>query len=343
MTPASPPALLRVGELARRVHMTVRALHHYDDIGLLRPRHRSAAGYRLYAQEDIARLQHIQALRSLGLGLAQIGRLLDEHPQDIAPLLRRHIQQLDQEIERQRQMRDGLYSLLDTTGTSSDWHGRLELIALCNRYLAPQDKQALPLLEADGRLRAPWRRRLRGLERLRLSGVPADHPHARRAARRWMIALEEETRRDPALFQQLRRMFKDEPALGRRTGLSPELDQYLLRAYAHHRLTLFQPYLSPEAFAYLSDHYPDALPLWPDLMADLLDAVQRGDAPAHPRTQALLDRWLALQQRYTLDAAAAKNLRLAQETEPGLQEGTWLPPAVLRLLKDALALRSLDV
>ena len=55
--------LLKVGELAKRSGLTVRALHHYDSIGLLHPSGRSESGYRLYSRDDVARLHGIQTLR----------------------------------------------------------------------------------------------------------------------------------------------------------------------------------------------------------------------------------------------------------------------------------------
>ncbi|WFP48908.1 MerR family transcriptional regulator [Methylomonas sp. EFPC3] len=68
--------LLKVGELAKRCGLTVRTLHHYDSIGLLKPSARSDTGYRLYQRGDIARLHQIQALRQFGLSLAEIGDIL---------------------------------------------------------------------------------------------------------------------------------------------------------------------------------------------------------------------------------------------------------------------------
>ena len=57
-----------VGELARLANVSVRTLHHYDEIGLLVPSERSEAGYRLYSHGDGARLQEILVWRQLGLG-----------------------------------------------------------------------------------------------------------------------------------------------------------------------------------------------------------------------------------------------------------------------------------
>jgi len=68
--------LLTVGELARRCGLTVRTLHHYDAIGLLKPSVRSAAGYRLYDRANIECLHRIQALHQLGLSLTAIGDAL---------------------------------------------------------------------------------------------------------------------------------------------------------------------------------------------------------------------------------------------------------------------------
>lgn len=67
-----------VSEVAEVAHVTVRTLHHYDEIGLLTPSERSEAGYRLYTDEDLERLQQILLHRELGFSLDAIGGLLDE-------------------------------------------------------------------------------------------------------------------------------------------------------------------------------------------------------------------------------------------------------------------------
>src|SRR4051794_16119272 len=78
-----------VGQVAERSGVTVRTLHHYDEIGLVRPSRRSAAGYRLYADEDLVRLQHVVVYRRLGLALEEIAVLLDDPDADVAAHLRR--------------------------------------------------------------------------------------------------------------------------------------------------------------------------------------------------------------------------------------------------------------
>jgi len=67
-----------VSEVARLAHVTVRTLHHYDEIGLLVPSDRSRAGYRLYSEADLARLREILLFRELGFGLDAIADLLEQ-------------------------------------------------------------------------------------------------------------------------------------------------------------------------------------------------------------------------------------------------------------------------
>src|SRR5688500_16677698 len=67
-----------VKDVAQIAGVSVRTLHHYDEIGLLVPRTRSGAGYRLYNDDDLFRLQQIVIGRELGLSLEEIRRSLDD-------------------------------------------------------------------------------------------------------------------------------------------------------------------------------------------------------------------------------------------------------------------------
>jgi DNA-binding transcriptional MerR regulator len=98
--------MLKVGELAAAAGLTVRTLHHYDSIGLLRPSARSDAGYRLYARDDVARLQQIQALRSFGMGLADIGLYLDSPAGSPLAVVERQLDMLERQMLEAARMRD---------------------------------------------------------------------------------------------------------------------------------------------------------------------------------------------------------------------------------------------
>ena len=77
-----------VGRLAEMTGVTVRTLHHYDEIGLLVPSHRSPAGYREYSAADLDRLQQIVVYRRLEFGLDEIADLLDSESSPVGHLKR---------------------------------------------------------------------------------------------------------------------------------------------------------------------------------------------------------------------------------------------------------------
>src|SRR5579859_3464380 len=89
--PDGPGRTWKVGALAQATGLTVRTLHHYDQIGLLRPSARLAGGHRLYDADDVARLYRIIRLRQLGLPLGQVSAVLAEPEWQLAPAIERHL------------------------------------------------------------------------------------------------------------------------------------------------------------------------------------------------------------------------------------------------------------
>jgi DNA-binding transcriptional MerR regulator len=93
-----------VGELARLAGVTVRTLHHYDRIGLVRPSERTSAGYRSYDVGDLDRLQQVLVYRELGFPLEEVATLLDDPDADPAAHLRRQHRLLRERLERTQAM-----------------------------------------------------------------------------------------------------------------------------------------------------------------------------------------------------------------------------------------------
>jgi DNA-binding transcriptional MerR regulator len=108
MTDRTRVTPLTVGQVAEQFDVTVRTLHHYDEIGLLRPSERSGAGYRLYTEADVTRLQHVVVYRRLGFGLEEIALLL-AHPETVQEHLRRQRAAVSSRLDELR----GLVNALD--------------------------------------------------------------------------------------------------------------------------------------------------------------------------------------------------------------------------------------
>jgi len=93
-----------VGQVAGFTGVTVRTLHHYDEIGLLSPSGRSMAGYRVYDESDLQRLQQILFYRELGFALEEIATILDDPHASADAHLRRQHRLLTERVKRLQAM-----------------------------------------------------------------------------------------------------------------------------------------------------------------------------------------------------------------------------------------------
>ncbi len=104
---------LTVGRTAELVGVSVRTLHHWDSLGLVRPSARTWAGYRLYGRTDIARLQQVLVYRELGMGLERIGGMLDASDADVAEQLRDQRDLLADRIARLQAMKSAVEQMME--------------------------------------------------------------------------------------------------------------------------------------------------------------------------------------------------------------------------------------
>ncbi|GAA4622413.1 MerR family transcriptional regulator [Actinoallomurus vinaceus] len=111
------PDGLTVGRAAALVGVSVKTLHHWDAIGLVRPSERTWAGYRVYSGDDVARIHRVLVYRELGFPLAEIGRILDDPGADARHHLRRQRSQLMERISRLQKMVGAVDRMLEASRT----------------------------------------------------------------------------------------------------------------------------------------------------------------------------------------------------------------------------------
>ena len=111
---------MRIGEVSQCSGVSVRMLRHYDSLGLVRPSGRTSAGYREYADEDLRRSLHLEALRSLGLSLAQAGRALNGGEESDDTTTSDPAAVLDALIARTRERLDAEHELLTLLADTRD-------------------------------------------------------------------------------------------------------------------------------------------------------------------------------------------------------------------------------
>lgn len=231
-----------VGELARRSGTTVRALHHYEKLGLLHPSGRSEAGYRLYADADVQVLHRILAYQQMGVALKDIGPLLGPEAPPLAELLARQIAQAEDELKRQQnllamlkrvqaraaaggpELTGYLLQLMVARRSYERWFSADEL----QRIKAAQDALGD---EGVARFRAEFARLLPAMREQMARGADPAGPEVRPLALEW-IELTRGMPEDEELRRKGREMFAAQPELLEGSGVTTQLLEFLDRAVA---------------------------------------------------------------------------------------------------------------
>ncbi|KVF28134.1 MerR family transcriptional regulator [Burkholderia vietnamiensis] len=334
---------LKVGELAKRSGLTVRTLHHYHAIGLLAPSARADNGYRLYDRDDIARLHQIQALRRFGLSLAEIGDYLNRPGTPLVELVAKQIASLERQLAQAAQLRERLVQLhaqlaAGTEPELADWLTTLELMTVYDKYFSEEELARMPMYRKSQTGDAEWVALVADVRALHDAGVPPEDERARALAERWMTLLVRDTNNDPRLLAKLNLMHEREPSMQSKIGISTALRDYVLKAMAETKMRVFEKYLAPDEIRFMRAHYGERAMEWPQLIADVRDAIDAGKTPASPEGRALARRWLELFCSYAgTDPATHAKFRHAMATEPALLKNAWTDETLLGFMRDAMA------
>ena len=205
----------KIGELARRTGLTVRTLHHYDEIRLLSPVERSDGGHRVYGEADVGRLYRIVSLRSLGFPLEAIAAALDEEDFDPRAAVEDHLARLEAQIDQQRQLQARLRRLLERLDTD-DFLTTIEEMTTRQRYYTPEQLDQL-----EQRRRSLGEDAIRAVERewaeifatLRAemdAGTDPADPKLRPLAERGRELITMFTGGDPGITSALKQMWEKE-------------------------------------------------------------------------------------------------------------------------------------
>ena len=102
----------KIGEISEKTEVTIRALHHYHDIGLLVPENMTAAGHRLYTKCDIIRLQKIISLKQFGFKLDKIMTILDTKDFEPLEIIRMQIQVIEENLASHKKLKAQLETIM---------------------------------------------------------------------------------------------------------------------------------------------------------------------------------------------------------------------------------------
>ena len=235
---------LKVGELAKRTGLTVRTLHHYDEIGLLKPSLHTEAGYRLYTAADFARLQQVLSLRQLGFALEEVRDCLDRH--GFAPLevIRLHVARLKEQIELQRKLCERLEALAEHFHTAAEVSAdeflyTIEVMTMIEKYYTPEQ---MAQFEARAKVvgqevidQGPqlWADLFTDVTAEMQAGTDPADPKAQELAKRWLALVTLVTGGDSGIYNSLRSMYENEDnVMGTDMKAMRPMMEYILKAAA---------------------------------------------------------------------------------------------------------------
>ncbi|MFL6194352.1 MAG: MerR family transcriptional regulator [Thermoanaerobaculia bacterium] len=238
------PEPWKVGELAKRTGVSVRTLHHYDEIGLLTPSHRSGSGYRLYTGADVARLQQILSLRALGLGLDEAWELLKRPEVTPERVLSLHLAHLKERIAAQQSLVDRMEAVAkrwrsDETIPTEELLQIIEVTNMVAKHYTPEQmeqlKQRAEMLGPD-RIReaeAEWPQLMAKVQAEMDRGTDPADERVQQLARRWMELVREFTGGDAGITQSVGKVWQEETTVhGIDTGNMRSLMGYVQKALA---------------------------------------------------------------------------------------------------------------
>ena len=237
-SPSSEVAL-KVAAVARRTGVSVRTLHYYEEIGLLSPSGRTAAGHRLYVGREVEKLQQIRSLQHLGMGLSEIAECFDEGRVDAVGIVRDHLVRVREELGALGRLEGLLNNILSTleegehddVSTTETFLKTVETITMLDKYLTQDQQQRLHDHQARGaETVTPV---IQDLQKAMDTGVAPGSPHAQTLVQRWREALEEVTAGDPAMIDSIERMLHAEQQARESHGISEALFQYIERGMTH--------------------------------------------------------------------------------------------------------------
>lgn len=228
----------KAGQLARLTGLTVRTLHHYDQLGLLSPSARSEAGHRLYTADDLSRLQQIVSLKQLGLALSEIMDWLQDpgyHPEDAVRIQLERVSERISSLEELRGLLEDLLRRIREHGrvTAEQAIKLIEVMVVAEKYFTPEQLETLKKRaeilgpELIQNVENEWPELIAKVRAAMEQNLPPESPEVAVLAQRWRELVELFTGGDPTIEQSTVRHYQEQPEKGLQMGIDANLWAYI--------------------------------------------------------------------------------------------------------------------
>lgn len=234
----------KVGELSKLTGLTIRTLHHYDEIGLLSPTSRTSSGHRLYVEEDIIKLQQVMSLKELDFSLDKIKEFLENPNYNPKEIIEMQIERLNQEIKLKEELKDQLQELWQVFNSwrkpnLEQFINSIELIKNQKKYFTQDQitlikKQYNEINNSEAyKYTSSWGEVISLFQYEMEKGTSVDNPTVVELARKWKEAMEYFAGGDAGIISSAERYYTDNPHAAKGSGMSGELYKYIKEALAN--------------------------------------------------------------------------------------------------------------
>ncbi len=233
----------KVGELAKKTGLTVRTLHHYEELKLLIPSHRSPAGYRLYSTSDLRKLQIILSLKQMGFPLEQIKESMGNPQFSLESVIAMQIGKLREHLALEEDLLERLDGLLRLSKarkheiTMEELTQVMELMHRVECYYTPEmletfktrrkelGRDAIVAAEND------WQTLIADVQKEMDAGTKPTHPRVRKLAKTWMALVQSFTQGNPEVEARMKKMYEENPDMSTQFGgPGKEMQEYIGKA-----------------------------------------------------------------------------------------------------------------
>jgi len=233
---------MKIGELAQATKISIRTLHHYDEIGLLKPSSRTESSHRLYTESDIARLHKIVSLRNIGFSLEEVGQFVGHSHEELRDLIARQLEKV--EVEREElDRKQWCIKAAHEAANFEQFQGSEKLISMIreltiqSQYLSAEERQII-----QSKNNALGLQRIKEmhskLEQLTLlaqkfmsQNIDPTEPQVIALANEWNALGQEGVGDNPEVVKKIKLMLQENPDLASYRGINQDLLEYLKKAF----------------------------------------------------------------------------------------------------------------